>query len=403
MKCIKGKTMDNKVFYGEYSIAYWLELILTKKILLPSYQRHFVWKEENLSNLIMTFKEKRFVPPITLGAFKFEDGRKCNYIIDGQQRLTSLLLAYLGIFPDKEKYKARLKALANGDEQPIDDGEDPFDNVLEWTFTMLTDKGKSKSEIVSKIEPGNYRPIDLKVDDEFFENTFLGFSYIVPLAEGEEQQKFYTKTFREINIQGEKLLAIESRRSLYFLTEKLKNFFEPDFAKDYSIRVVGETQRFDFVRYLCFMAAYSKQKNVNKVGRGFGGRKIENYIENYVYSVVDKKYEDLFGSFESLFPRGEYAADMDVLREMLEILDFPKEYPSIINMDMFFFGLIYEVLFCHKKIDVSRRDDLYLEIMLGIDSMRNEDNHTQAPALFKYMRKRITESINIYSQYSIAR
>lgn len=178
--------MDNKVFYGEYSIAYWLELILTKKILLPSYQRHFVWKEENLSNLIMTFKEKRFVPPITLGAFKFEDGRKCNYIIDGQQRLTSLLLAYLGIFPDKEKYKARLKALANGDEQPIDDGEDPFDNVLEWTFTMLTDKGKSKSEIVSKIEPGNYRPIDLKVDDEFFENTFLGFSYIVPLAEGEE-------------------------------------------------------------------------------------------------------------------------------------------------------------------------------------------------------------------------
>lgn len=41
--------------------------------------------------------------------------------------------------------------------------------------------------------------------------------------------------------------------------------------------------------------------------------------------------------------------------------------------------------------------------MLGIDSMRNEDNHTQAPALFKYMRKRITESINIYSQYSIAR
>lgn len=151
------------------------------------------------------------------------------------------------------------------------------------------------------------------------------------------------------------------------------------------------------------MAAYSKQKNVNKVGRGFGGRKIENYIENYVYSVVDKKYEDLFGSFESVFPRGEYAADMDVLREMLEILDSPKEYPSIINMDMFFFGLIYEVLFCHKKIDVSRRDDLYLEIMLGIDSMRNEDNHTQAPALFKYMRKRITESINIYSQYSIAR
>lgn len=395
--------MDNKVFYGEYSIAYWIELMLTKKILLPSYQRHYVWNEESLSNLIMTFKEKRFVPPITLGAFKYDDGRKCNYIIDGQQRLTSLLLAYLGIFPDKERYKAHLKALANGEEQPKDDGDDPFDNVLEWTFKTLTDKGNSKTEIIAKLEPENYKTIDLKIDQDFLENTFLGFSYIVPLVEGNEQQKFYTKTFREINIQGEKLLAIESRRSLYFLNEKLEKFFEPDFVKDYSVKVVGETQQFDFSRYLCFMAAYNKQGEVNKVARGFGGRKIESYIENYVYSVVDGKYEEIFGSFESVFPGGDFINDMSVLKDMLTELKIPNEYPSIINMDMFFFGLIYEVLFCHKTINVAKKDELYQMLKKKIDTLRQEEKHAHTPALFKYMRKRITESLNIYSKYSIAR
>lgn len=395
--------MDNKVFYGEYSIAYWIELILAKKILLPSYQRHYVWNEEGLSNLVETLKEKRFVPPITIGAFKFTDGRKCNYIIDGQQRLTSLLLAYLGIFPDKEKYKAHLKALANGEEQPNEDGDDPYDNVLEWTFNILVDKGGNKADILAKIEPGNYKYIDMGVDKDFLENTFLGFSYIVPLVEGDEQQKYYTKTFREINIQGEKLLAIESRRSLYFLNEKLVKYFEPDFAKNYSIRVVGETQQFDFSRYLCFMAAYYKQNNVNKVARGFGGRKIENYIENYVYSVVDKRYEDIFGSFEDIFQGGDFTKDIDVLKEMLTELNIPKEYPSIINMDIFFFGLIYEVMFCHMKIDVTRKDELTQMLKNKIDVMRHEENHAQTPALFKYMRKRITESLDIYSKYSVAR
>lgn len=49
------------------------------------------------------------------------------------------------------------------------------------------------------------------------------------------------------------------------------------------------------------MAAYSKQKNVNKVGRGFGGRKIENYIENYVYSVVDKNTKTCLGLLKVYF------------------------------------------------------------------------------------------------------
>lgn len=62
--------MDNRVYYGQYSLKHWLDLILKKNILLPEYQRYFVWKEEKVKTLIDAFKGKQFVPPITIGAFK---------------------------------------------------------------------------------------------------------------------------------------------------------------------------------------------------------------------------------------------------------------------------------------------------------------------------------------------
>ena len=108
--------MNNRVYYGEYSLAYWIELILTKKIVLPKYQRHFVWEPSDVREFVDSLKEKRFVPPVTIGSFS-KNGVKQNLIIDGQQRLTSVLLAYLEIFPDKEQYKAHLASLANGDEE----------------------------------------------------------------------------------------------------------------------------------------------------------------------------------------------------------------------------------------------------------------------------------------------
>lgn len=35
--------MDNKVYYGEYSLDHWIKLILKKDIVLPDYQRNFTW------------------------------------------------------------------------------------------------------------------------------------------------------------------------------------------------------------------------------------------------------------------------------------------------------------------------------------------------------------------------
>ncbi len=94
--------MDNRVYYGEYSLKHWIDLVLKKNIVLPEYQRYFVWKEHKVRTLIETFKNKKFVPPVTIGVYKI-NGNSVNLILDGQQRITSILLAYLGLYPDAKK------------------------------------------------------------------------------------------------------------------------------------------------------------------------------------------------------------------------------------------------------------------------------------------------------------
>ena len=60
--------MENRVYYGEYSLKHWIELILNGNIELPEYQRYFVFIE--------TFRKKQFVPPITIGHTKMETRSK---------------------------------------------------------------------------------------------------------------------------------------------------------------------------------------------------------------------------------------------------------------------------------------------------------------------------------------
>lgn len=177
-----------------------------------------MWNEEKTNSLIKAFQNGQFVSPITIGYFSNDDNNY-NLILDDQQRLTSVLLSYLGIFLDKETYRKTIEQCA--DENDNNEYEELFDDILEWSFKKLTEKGKNKIEILQGIKKGNYEEIE-SIDDEFLKTHYMGFSYLVPQTHDvQEQQKFYSTTFRNINIQDETLLPQESRESLYFLNENL--------------------------------------------------------------------------------------------------------------------------------------------------------------------------------------
>lgn len=301
--------MENRVYYGQYSLKHWINLLLKKNITLPEYQRYFVWNEGKVTTLIDAFKQKQFVPPVTIGAFKI-GGTSKNIILDGQQRLTSILLAYLDLYPDEKTYKKAIERFAseNDDSEP----DEQFDNIFEWTFHKLTEKAGSKQEILEKIQDGNYKKTNLNIGEKFFEENFLGFSYLVPSTNDEKlQQKYYSSVFRNINIQGETLLPQESRASLYFLDKDLTLFFTKRFTQNFAVKVLSGETKIDFVRFLAILSQYHKDGGSDYIARSYK-QKMEKYYEEYIYSTIND-IDEKFGKFSTIFPGKQYNSRLEAL------------------------------------------------------------------------------------------
>lgn len=389
---------NNRTYYGEYSLAYWIQMILKHNIVLPEYQRTFVWNKDDYTNLIDSFKEKQFIPPVTIGAYKTTNGQD-NLIIDGQQRLTSVLLAYIERFPKKEAGTWYIESLANENDDDSDDDEQ--ENMIEWTFKELLAKGNSKEEIMAKCPQEKYESLE-HLDDDFFNKNFLGFAYIVPsTTTEEEQQKFFSTLFRNINIRGKSLYVLESRASLYFLNHQLKEWFDPGFCKEISSSVVDKSRKssMDFVRYAALLSQYKKKGSERGIGYGYAS-KMESYYETYIYSVVGDKDSQIFGRFTNIFPNKDYKPYLNSIDTLITELGYKRRFQSIIDLDIYFFGLIYFIAFEKRTLDTSRKEALEEELKSAIrDIKRNNNLHTKSPACLKYLRERISKSIEIYQKY----
>lgn len=396
--------MENDVYYGEYSLRHWLDLILAKNIELPPYQRYYVWYEDQVKSLYNSLYKKEFVPTITIGAFDV-NGHIHNYIIDGQQRLTSILLMYLGIFPDEKVYNKILKKYA--DEN--DENKPNLDNVMEWNFQTLTDKGNTKEQILAKLTAGNYKTLDMHIPEYFWNSTYLGFSYIVPDAhEKLAQQRLFSSIFRNINIQATPLNVQESRKALYFLDETLQGFFEPTINDLLSIKTSSSLQsgHMDFVRYMAFLSEYAKTQEIDKLATGYG-RAIEEYYEEYVYSVAGQEKSDIFIDFEQVFPGKKYMEKLNKLESAINTLQLETSFTSIVTMDLYLFGLIYTTVF--QNISADNIDSIKLNNMLEqkildykkpdrTDAWGNKySGHIRNPGQLQNIRKRIEDSLDIYA------
>ena len=287
--------MENRVYYGEYSLRHWIKLILRGNIVLPKYQRHFVWNRKKVETLIETLKKKEYVPSVTIGTITENDHDNRNYILDGQQRLTSILLAYFAVFPNKEKFKEQDSIDYADENDDSNENIDENDGRMEWTFEKIVNLNKEEREKI-KEQSDFYRPLNITIDENFWSKTFLGFAYIVPYVQDKDkQQKFYSSVFRNINIQGQTLSIQESRKSLYFLKDGFDNFFETNAVRDLRVIQLTQPKDVDFIKYLALLSQYKKDGNANRLAFGYSGTKksygtMEDYYEEYIYSVVGEKY-----------------------------------------------------------------------------------------------------------------
>ena len=137
--------MDKKVYYGEYTLKYWIELLLKQDLVLPPYQRSFVWTEAQVKGFIKGIEDDGFVPPVTIGVCNI-GGTNQNLILDGQQRLSSLLLAYFKVYPKKDAFpRGGDLVLADGTAEE-DDDEQPVD-YINWSLRMFANAGPVEQDV----------------------------------------------------------------------------------------------------------------------------------------------------------------------------------------------------------------------------------------------------------------
>lgn len=402
--------MKNKVYYGEYSLKHWVYLILSGNIELPEYQRSFAWEKEDVKRLIDTFKDDQFVPPVTIGVYT-KNNKKQNLILDGQQRLSSILLAYLGLCPIKEKFNKTHSPIDNEDNE--DNTNQSNDKVIQWRFPILLGNcPKTKLEIINELnqnseEKQKYYFIDFGIDDDFLNNKYLGFSLLIPNES--EQKNYFASTFIDINSSGKELNPLEIREALYYLDENLEEFFSPKYTSNYIVKPKGSSAyKLDFVKYLSMISQYlhndKSAKNIAVGTRSKQDALERDYFRLYIQSAIKDEISEIWGNYSKIsesFPNGSWKEGTNNVGKYLELL-LGKEsnFSSLIKVDIYLFGLVYFVLFENKKILEHKIPELKDKLeKISNDFQLDKSGHAKSPSLLQYIKKRIEKSIEIYKEF----
>lgn len=420
--------MKNRVYYGEYTLAHWIKLILTKNIGLPAYQRSFVWKEKDAKRLIKSIRDKQFVQPVTIALNCGEDDKVYrNLILDGQQRLTTIFLSYINALPIQSS--ANSENTANEDDSMDEETRsDVGSNEAVWNFSQLLnsvpecrDIEKIKEYVSRKIGI-EYQFVDFKVDENFFKQNYLGFSYVVPIEQSEKEvQQAYTKLFRNINYFGRKLSCLESRRSLYYTKNELKNYFEgmdsngEDVLCGLKIKEQMQYGKIDFLRYIAILSQYyalslKGELDLRELMKGYSKYSYrETYYADYVSFILkldqednDKKFDGF--KFNEIFPRNEHMDRYAYLRECIHSLrahmslKSEEGFDSWIDADYWLFGLIYHVVFRGKRL-AKNLERLQIIIQDEIAKVRRNANYQKSPNRLVHLRNRVDSSVKVFSDY----
>lgn len=90
------------------------------------------------------------------------------------------------------------------------------------------------------------------------------------------------------------------------------------------------------------MSEYKKYGGSEHIARSYK-QKMEKYYEEYIYSAINDS-DGKYGKFSTIF-RKQYKSRLETLQSTLNQMKIAEKFSSIIDLDMYFFGLIYNIVF----------------------------------------------------------
>lgn len=377
--------MNNKIqtYYGEYSLDHWLKLIKTGNLKMPEYQREFVWKNQQINELYDSFEQNIFIPPIIIVRKNNQ-----NYVLDGQQRLTSIVLMY------KQKLATDIKDLK----------ETFWEN---WENIDDASKYKSNDE---------NNPIKV-IDDKFAQSKQLGFSFIL-ISEKDEAKanQYLASIFHRINSKGTPLNYKQNMEALKFISPNYKHLIFPERFNKYKIG----NQDFDILRYLVLLSIYDTNKNLSeftniakskldtdeyKFGRGESIPTI--YLHTLYYDYMTALNDQPISS--NLFSNLNLGQDiLKIIRSKTDNqIDYAfqkieeclnkyqwNNFSNIVEADLYFFGVVYYLII--RDGYLFKSDSKSINLIINELKEANKVNKTKTKNTINNILARIEQSIKIW-------
>ena len=178
---------------------------------IPRYQRKYIWTREQVENLAISIIRGMPIPPI----YVYRNEKKQMIILDGQQRMLSLLLYYKGKYiKNTTNTQIELQKLMKNND--LINGTKTFSEVLEAEYN-LKDVEYNLTYIEGEDEKViniNYDklPLDIKRTVNF---TNVSVIEIKVNGGGDEESRVLYKVFENLNSAGTPLKNQELRNGVY--------------------------------------------------------------------------------------------------------------------------------------------------------------------------------------------
>jgi len=187
---------------NDFNINTYFDFIEAGKLIIPTFQRNYVWDIKKASKLIESLIIGLPIPQI----FLFSEGDNRYIVIDGQQRLMSIYYFIKGRFPRTDKRAEIRRKLIEKDGVIDDDFMQNNDYYRDFKLSMDNKKNPLNNE--------TYDSLDENLLDNFKYRTIRNISIRQNSPHTDENSSIY-EIFNRLNTGGINLQPQEIRSSLY--------------------------------------------------------------------------------------------------------------------------------------------------------------------------------------------